>query len=198
MESLRLAFTDWRTYIFLFLYAMATGAMTITYFIPTLVGSLGYKGSMVQYMTAPIYAVGIVIVLIVCFTSDWLGERGFYVVGAGLMGSVCFGVIMGVTNHMVQYVFLCFGLASIFSSVPTLLVWASNEVSHPREKRAIIQAAMNVAGNLASIYGSFLWPAADAPRYFTGWGCTLAFVFTMSVVAFTGRTLFKKYPYPDA
>lgn len=133
MESLRLAFTDWRTYIFLFLYAMATGAMTITYFIPTLVGSLGYKGSQIQYMTAPIYAVGIVIVLIVCFTSDWVGERGFYVVGAGLIGAVCFGVIMGVTNHVVQYVFLCFGLASIFSSVPTLLVWASNEVSHPRE-----------------------------------------------------------------
>lgn len=57
---------------------------------------------------------------------------------------------------------------------------------------------MNVAGNLASIYGSFLWPAADAPRYFTGWGCTLAFVFTMSVVAFVGRTLFKRHPYPDA
>ncbi|CAK9780471.1 MFS general substrate transporter [Cutaneotrichosporon oleaginosum] len=198
MESLRLAFQDWRTYLFLFLYAMATGAMTITYFIPTLVKGLGYSGSQTQYMTAPIYAVGIVIVLIVCFTSDWLGERGFYVVAAGLIGATCFAVIMGVTNKVVQYVFLCFGLASIFSSVPTLLVWASNEVSHPREKRAIVQAAMNVAGNLASIYGAFLWPAADAPRYFTGWGCTLAFVFTMSVVAFTSRMLFKKHPYPTA
>jgi hypothetical protein len=57
---------------------------------------------------------------------------------------------------------------------------------------------MNVAGNLASIYGAFLWPASHAPRYFAGWGCTLAFVFTLSVGAFVARVMFKKYPYPSA
>jgi hypothetical protein len=67
------------------------------------------------------------------------------------MGTVSFGIIMGVQNHVVQYIFLCFGLASIFCCVPTILVWASNVVSWPREKRAIIQAMLNVAGNCASI-----------------------------------------------
>jgi len=104
-------------------------------------------------MTAPIYAVGIVCVFTVCFTSDLIGERGYFVVGAGLVGGVSFAVIMGVTNHVVQYVFLCFGLAGIFCAVPTILVWCSNEVSWPREKRAIVQANLNVFGNVASIYG---------------------------------------------
>jgi hypothetical protein len=40
--------------IFIFLYTMCTGALTITYFIPTLVASLGYTGSAIQYMTVPI------------------------------------------------------------------------------------------------------------------------------------------------
>ncbi len=147
MESLRLAFKDWRTYVFLFLYAMSTGAMTMTYFIPTLVKGLGYTGSQTQYMTAPIYAVGIVVVLIVCFTSDYFGERGFYVVGGGMVGAISFAIIMGVTNRVVQYVFLCTGLASIFACVPTLLVWASNEVSHPREVSATLwRSRLSAAG----------------------------------------------------
>lgn len=42
--------------LFVLQYVLATGSMTITYFIPTLVGTsgLGYTGSMVQYMTSPI------------------------------------------------------------------------------------------------------------------------------------------------
>lgn len=63
---LKACFEDWRIYVrpfsfgcanhqvFIGLYVMATGALTITYFIPVLVGSLGYSGSAIQYMTVPI------------------------------------------------------------------------------------------------------------------------------------------------
>lgn len=53
-KSLKQAFCDWRTYVFMGLYLMATGALTINYFIPVVVRSLGYSGVMVQYMTVPI------------------------------------------------------------------------------------------------------------------------------------------------
>lgn len=183
------------------MYALSTGGMTITYFIPTLLGTagFGYTGTHIQYMTAPIYAVGIVCVFTVCFLSDYLQERGLFVIGAGIFGTISFAIILAVPHqHIVQYVFLCFGLASIFCAVPTLLVWASNEVSWPREKRAIIQAAMNVFGNIASIYGSFLWPSQDAPRYFAGFGTTMGFLATLAALAAVARWLFRRYPYPEA
>lgn len=53
-KSLKQAFSDWRTYVFMGLYLMATGALTINYFMPVVVRSLGYSGVMVQYMTVPI------------------------------------------------------------------------------------------------------------------------------------------------
>ena len=51
-------------------------------------------------------------------------------------------------------------------------------------------------GDCANAHSSFLWPSKDAPRYFTGFGTTLAEVFCLAAVAFTARTLFKRYPYP--
>lgn len=80
---------------------------------------------------------------------------------------------MGTTNHTVQYTMLCFAAAGIWCCIPLILVWVSNTITWPAEKRAIAQAATNALGNAASIYGAFLWPTDDAPRYFTGFGTTL-------------------------
>lgn len=168
---------------------MATGALTITYFIPVLVASLGYSGPSIQYMTVPICkqyfiagltadGVCIVFILIVCFHSDRTGERAYHLAGCAAVSAICFAVIMGVTQPTVRYVMLCFAAAGIWCSVPLILVWVSNVISWPAEKRAIAQATTNAAGNLASIYGAFLWPSTDAPRYFAGFGATMyVFVF---------------------
>ena len=43
-ESLKMALKDWRVYYLAVIYMLATGSQTIQYFIPTLVGQLGYTG----------------------------------------------------------------------------------------------------------------------------------------------------------
>jgi hypothetical protein len=133
------------------LYTLCTGALTITYFIPTLVGALGYTGSTIQYMTVPIYATCIILVLIVCNHSDYRRDRAWHLVFCGLLSAVSFAIIMGVQNRIAQYVFLCFAAAGIWSAIPLILVWVSNVITWPGEKRAIAQAATNAAGNCASV-----------------------------------------------
>lgn len=132
---------------------MCTGALTITYFIPTLVGSLGYTGPTIQYMTAPIYGVCIVFVLVICNHSDYRKDRAWHLAGCGVLSAVSFAVIMGVggKSQVTQYVFLCFAAAGIWSAIPLILVWVSNVITWPAEKRAIAQAATNAAGNCASV-----------------------------------------------
>jgi len=49
--------------------------------------------------------------------------------------------------------------------------------------------------NLASIYGSFIWPKDTAPRYVIGWGVTAGLCFMCGVLALTMGWLNKKYPY---
>jgi hypothetical protein len=38
-------------------------------------------------------------------------------------------------------------------------------MSLPDEKRAVIIAMVNCVGSISSIYGSYLWPSTDAPKY---------------------------------
>lgn len=49
--------------------------------------------------------------------------------------------------------------------------------------------------NLSSIYGAYLWPAIDAPRYKMGLATTAAFCFACAMGAILGRYVFLKYPY---
>ncbi|KAJ7764290.1 MFS general substrate transporter [Mycena metata] len=189
------ALADWRTYLFTFMYMMVVGAGTITYFVPTLTANLGYTGNKAQFMTVPIYAVTLVLELVVAYSSDWFQERPFHVAAPACLAGLMYALSIGIKNHTAQYVFLCFGLGGTWSALPIVLAWTPNVISYPNEKRGVSQAFVNMVGNLASIYGAYLWPATDAPRYKMGLGITAAFCFAAAISAILGKYLTARYPY---
>ncbi|KAH7103113.1 MFS general substrate transporter [Auriculariales sp. MPI-PUGE-AT-0066] len=196
--SLKAAIFEWRTYMFLFMYMVITGAGTISYFIPTITTSLGYKGKTAQYMTVPIckfQAVTLVCSLSVSASADYFQERPWHAAIPAWTACVCFIINASTLNSKVRYVFLCFGGAGIWSAIPVVLTFMLNTITHPNEKRAISQAIVNMFANLASVYGSFLWPKESGPRYAPGWGTTAALCFACGAIALTMGWLNKKYPY---
>ena len=195
-QTLKLAFRDWRLYPLIFMYMLATGSQTIQYFIPTLVGNLGYTGYTRQYLTIPIYAVAFVGILTFCFISDWRRERGHWVTITASIAAVSFIITVSVNNLKVKYAFLCFAVGGVYAACPLTLLWVSSVFKFPAEKRAVAIAVVNALGNSASIYGSFLWPSADAPRYVPGFVTTIAFVFMLAIAAQVYRYVIQKYPAP--
>ncbi|KAI0317731.1 major facilitator superfamily domain-containing protein [Amylostereum chailletii] len=193
-EAAKMAFTDWRTWLLIVMYMLATGAQTIQYFIPTLVGQLGYEGYIKQYMTIPIYAVAFLAILGFCFASDIQRERGHWITAASLLAGVSFIVIVAVENDKVKYAFLCFAVAGVYAACPLTLLWVSGLITHPAEKRAIAIAFVNALGNSASIYGTFLWLSRTGPRYVQGFATTCAFVMALAVLAQVNRWLNIGYP----
>jgi hypothetical protein len=53
-ESVKAALTDFRCYVFILLFMMQNGSTTVSYFIPTVVRSMGYSGTMLQWMSVPV------------------------------------------------------------------------------------------------------------------------------------------------
>ena len=147
---------------------LATGSQTIQYFIPTLIGALGWTGATGQYHTIPLYAAAFVFILTASFLSDHYKNKPMFISGFAFLGMICFIICVASTNHMVQYVFIIFGLASIYCICPLILIWVPNVIAFPAQKRAVAIAFVNAMGNSASIYGVFLWPKTDAPRYIPG------------------------------
>ncbi|THH19142.1 hypothetical protein EW146_g1970 [Bondarzewia mesenterica] len=193
-QAALMVLSDWRTWVLVIMYMLATGAQTIQYFIPTLVGQLGYKGYTKQFMTIPIYMVALVGIVAFCFVSDWRKERGHYITISSLVAGVSFIIIVSVDNHKVKYAFLCFAVGGVYAACPLTLLWVSGLIAHPAEKRAIAIALVNGLGNSASIYGSFLWPSSTGPRYVQGFATTCAFVLLLAILAQVNRWLNIKYP----
>ncbi|KAK7446295.1 hypothetical protein VKT23_014501 [Stygiomarasmius scandens] len=196
-EAAKMALTDWRTYILIVMYMLATGSQTIQYFIPQLVGQLGYSGYSKQYMTIPIYGVAFVCIVGFCFASDFMKERANFITAASLLATISFIICVAVDHGKAKYAFLCFGVGGVYAACPLTLLWVSNVISSPAEKRAVAIALVNALGNSASIYGSFLWPTRTGPRFVQGFACTTAFVFVLAILAQVLKLLLRLYPRPE-
>jgi hypothetical protein len=193
-EAVRAVFSDWRSYFFILLYMLVTGSQTIQYFIPTLIGNLGWTGATGQYHTIPVYASAFVFILGCSFVSDRFQIKPLMITLVAGFGTCCFIATVATTNHIVQYVFLVLAFGAVFALPPLSLTWVPNIISFPAEKRAVAIALVNALGQSASIYGVFLWPSTDAPRYIPGFSATSVWMFGICILAQVMAYMFRKYP----
>lgn len=144
---------------------------------------LGYTTVKAQYMTVPIYAVASVCLNVLAWSSDRTHDRRWHITGALALGFLSSLICAIVQDPAVRYVMLCFLAAGIWSALPLILSWASNTVSLPPEKRAIVLALVNALGNFSSVYGSRIWPGEDSPAFHIGFGVTAGFLGAATILA---------------
>ncbi|KAJ9610626.1 hypothetical protein H2200_005403 [Cladophialophora chaetospira] len=175
-RAILLSIKDGKMWLFMLSLNTILASGTVSYFFPTLMGALGYKGRMVQFMTVPIFAVTLVISLIMGFSADYTGQKAYHVLGCSALAVVSFIICATSTHFPVRYAFICFGFAGVQCCVPLLISWEVT-MFPGRERRAVSIPIINGFGNLASVYGSFIWPKPDAPRYVMGFSIMTAFMF---------------------
>lgn len=150
-----------------------------------------------RYMTVPLYVVAFAIAVPTCILADRL--PGYRPIMAGLvlvLGSIFCALSAGIYAYVPRYVFLCFINSAIWTANPLALSYASVSMGplHP-ETRAISLALINGFGNLAQIYGSYLFPGNDAPKYLKGFGTYAGLLFFGAAVYASAFVLFRKFPF---
>ncbi|EUC45936.1 hypothetical protein COCMIDRAFT_4879 [Bipolaris oryzae ATCC 44560] len=173
LKSFRLAITDWRTIGFVLGYMVIVGSSTLSYFYPTLVNGLGYKDTVTaQYMTVPIYAVAFVCTAVTTYFADAISMHRGLVIASWLTFSLITSILVCVIyDFTARYALLVLMAAGLWSSNAVSLSYASATFgSMEPEVRAIAIALVNALGNLAQIYGAYLFPADDKPKYLMGFG----------------------------
>ncbi|KAJ4304745.1 hypothetical protein N0V90_000272 [Kalmusia sp. IMI 367209] len=191
------AVSNWRVWWLCIGYMTIIGCYSLSYFNPTLVQGLGYSGSEAQYMTVPLYIVAFAIAVPTCILADRITSyRPILITAALILGAVFCALTAGIYAYIPRYVFLCFINSAIWTANPLALSFASVSLGplHP-ETRAICLAMINGMGNLAQIYGSYLFPSEDAPKYLVGFG-TYAGLLTFGAGIYgTAWLLFRKWPF---
>ncbi|KAM5376431.1 hypothetical protein ACJZ2D_005485 [Fusarium nematophilum] len=99
------AFLDYRLYLFCIMYSGLSLSLAVAaVFLPTIVKDLGYHSVLANLMTAPIYAVAYITLLVTATLSDKFRVRGIPISIGGLLagtGYICLGVLRDNTARYV-------------------------------------------------------------------------------------------------
>ncbi|KAJ5082307.1 major facilitator superfamily domain-containing protein [Penicillium argentinense] len=187
LGACKVACQDYRTWAFIIGYMVIVGSSTLTYFYPTLVEGLFGTASTktVNLLTVPIYGVAFVATGITSYCSDKVPTwRGLIIAGWLTFSLVCSIIVCTVYNFTARYVLLVLMAAGLWSTNGGTLAYASSAFAgmHPHA-RGVALAMVNALGNLAQIYGSYLFPKDDRPEYIMGFSVISAML-AVGVIVF--------------
>jgi hypothetical protein len=77
------------------------------------------------------------------------------------------------------------------SSYQIIVSWVANSFPRPLVKRSSAIAIGNCVANSASIYGSYMYPSSDGPRYIPGSGANAAICLSIICLALVLRYVHK-------
>ncbi|KAG8735894.1 hypothetical protein FRC12_017853 [Ceratobasidium sp. 428] len=174
MTYVKQAFTDYKSWVFSIIYL---GGLIPVYafslFIPQIIKDLGYTAAKAQLMSTPPYCVAMFVAYFAATASDKVGRRAPFVMGLQLISITGYAMIRGTRNPDVAYAGIFLTCSGVYSTVPCLISWISNNVGGDT-KRAVVLAMCIGIGNLGGICSSFVYRAKDAPRYKLGHNVVLA------------------------
>ncbi|KAH8682134.1 nicotinamide mononucleotide permease [Xylariales sp. PMI_506] len=195
VEALKKSVANWKLWPLIVGYMAIVGSSTLSYFYPTLVAGLGYSTTVAQYMTIPIYLAAFVCNGITGYFMDRHSKwRGVVLGGWMSIAMLCSIITCAVYDFKARYALLVIMASGLWAANGLALSYASSTFSAlPSEVRGISLALVNALGNLAQIYGAYLFPSGDSPKYLMGFGVISGLCFTGVAAYLSLHVLLRKY-----
>ena len=180
-KGVKLAFSDPRLYIFILLQHTSILSQTFQYFFPSIVGTLGYNSIVTLLITAPVWIATFLISLLVTWTAGRTGDRSIHINCLQTVSII--GCIISVSTTSLGARFFAMFLMPMgaVSAYQIIVAWVANSFVRPLVKRSTCIAVANMIANASSIYGSYMWPNSQAPRYIPGGSATACIGFVVVV-----------------
>eukprot|EP00158_Paraphelidium_tribonemae_P004647 Partr_v1_DN26889_c0_g1_i1_m40953 putative transporter len=167
VENKMLAFKSPIVWLFSLLYLLVSMPMAaVTLFLPTIVGMFGFTSVMANLVTAPIYLIASISVLLLSRNSDKKHERPLHMLVSAICGIAGFGGLAFLnTDNSWQTVTLsliCTQLAVNGASglVPLTCVWLTGVIPHDQPSfLAVASGTMVTFGQLAGFATPYIYTA---------------------------------------
>jgi MFS family permease len=147
-------------------------------------------------MTIPIYLAAFVCTAVTGVFADRVPAYRGVILGGWMLFAMLGAIITCfVYNFHGRYALLVIMASGLWASNGLALSYASSTFgAFPNETKAICLAFVNAMGNLAQIYGAYLFPSQDAPKYVMGFGVISGLCFTGIVSYLALFVLLRRYP----
>lgn len=159
------------------------------FFIPTILNQMGLTAEAAQVRTIPLYVAATLVCLGVSLATDRLRHRYSFALGGIVVASVGYVLLLCQSAVPVgaRYLALFLVVVGGYTTQPVTLAWLANAESG-HYKRAVSSAAQVGFGNIGGIVASNVFFDAEQPRYWTGFGVSLAMLWVCAA-ACTGLYL---------
>ncbi|KAF8309888.1 MFS general substrate transporter [Clavulina sp. PMI_390] len=162
------AFTDWKTWFGMICFAGAeVPVYSLALFTPSIINQLGYKATPANLMSAPPSVWGSMMCVLIGYTADRTGRRGFYNVVLFCIAITAYIILIVSRNSKLSYFALYLASTGISPIIPNTIAWLSNNVEGSY-KRAVSLAMMIGFANLNAPAMVNVYRAAYTPWYRPG------------------------------
>lgn len=150
-------------------FGILSGLYSFGLFLPTIIVELGYSANEAQLWSVIPYAVASVVTVAVSIISDRLKLRGVIMLFVLIPAIIGYAVIANISNShpKVKYGMTFLMATGMYSSVPCVLVWNSNN-SAGHYKRATTTALQLAIANSGGFVAAFIYPKVDSPAFHKG------------------------------
>ncbi|KAK5049136.1 hypothetical protein LTR84_005559 [Exophiala bonariae] len=148
-----------------------------------------------QLTSAPPYVAAAISAIVFAKLSDrFYWRMPFVVIPMGIV-TIAYSVIISLNGALaakkgVAYFAIVLAVVGIYPIQAAAASWNANNIA-PASRRNIGIAMMNACGNVGGIVGSYMYLESEKPKYYTGFGLSLAFGATGMVVALLLEWSFK-------
>jgi MFS family permease len=174
-EGLKQAAADKRTWLFCLMQNFHLSACSFNSFFPTVVKTLGFNTTITLVLTCPPFLFAGAAGILFGWSSGRYHERTWHITTGLAIAIVGFVVAASTLNTAARYVACFIFPVGAYSVNSVIIGWASSTLSQTKEKKAVVLAMTNVGGQIGYIYGAYIWPVTDEPRYGIGFGTSAGF-----------------------
>ena len=184
-----LAFRDPRLYLFTLLQHASLLSQSFQYMFPAIVKTLGFGNVETLLITAPIWIGTFLVSLVVTWTSGRYSERSWHIIALMLVSVAGNVIVVATLNTAVRFFAMFLMPMGAVAAYQIILAWVSNSFPRPLVKRSVCISFANMIGNTANIYGPYMYPASQGPRYLPGGAGTAAVALVTALLALTVRVV---------
>lgn len=192
MEGLKQACKDPKTWIFCLMQNFHLSACSFNSFFPTVVKTLGFSTTVTLVMTCPPFLFAGAAGILFGWSSGRYHERTWHITTGLSIAIVGFVIAASTLNTAGRYIACFIFPVGAYAVNSVIIGWASSTLAQTKEKKAVVLAMTNVGGQIGYIYGAYLWPKEDSPRYGIGFGASAGFALCSIACAWWMRILLKR------
>ncbi len=184
------AVRDYKTWFLVLLVVGAVSSGTIHSFFPTIVATLKKGTFETLLLTAPPYLLSCIVALGVPLSADRTGERYFHFTIPLWTSVIGFIISASTTSTGPRYFAMMIMLPGVYTAFIVGMASVANTLPRPPAKRAAALALANACGNISSIWGPYLYPKSNGPRYLIAMGTNTGTALMSIIVATAFRFVF--------